>query len=64
MSACFSRVQDRFRRRGLAPFEKFEWWSRSIPKVLALCLWNGVILQDDEKESKVGGVDVRISVMI
>ena len=44
--------------------EKFEWWSRSIPKVLALCLWNGVILQDDEKESKVGGVDVRISVMI
>ena len=44
--------------------EKFEWWSRPAPKVLALCLENGVILQDDEKESKVGGVDVRISVMI
>ena len=36
----------------LTPLVEVEWWSRSITKVLALCLWNGVILQDDEKGAK------------
>ena len=33
---------------GLTTLVEFEWWSGAIPKVLALCLGSGVILQDDD----------------